>query len=280
MPALTVTPQAQALLGTATIQHIVNLREDQALWDLHDIERELCLNRTSIYRLYRVTRNYLAHGVTEWPPTKIMSQRDFVPRTLASGGLGWWPPHFSALPPPDVDSAASRPRWRAGRIRTWAMQVGRMTVDGTPVRLTGRGHGRAIPQSRLNVDWINQETHAALVNDETLWAIDEIWTFFQVSETVGRGWEQAAHALWTGTTRTWPPPRYIDKQDREHDEGLRWWPPHRRVLPPPDAVQDDSTDHLPGRYLWKAGTIKRWGMQVGRVDLTGKPVPLFRGHSD
>lgn len=50
-------------------------------------------------------------------------------------------PHPNHLPMPDIP-VAGKPLWKAGTIRKWAMQTGRLAPDGTPIRLKPPGRPR------------------------------------------------------------------------------------------------------------------------------------------
>lgn len=51
-------------------------------------------------------------------------------------------PHPNHLPNPDIP-VTGKPTWKAGTIRKWAIQTGRMAPDGTPKRLKPPGRPRA-----------------------------------------------------------------------------------------------------------------------------------------
>lgn len=114
---------------------------DTSLWTVADISASLQCGVSVVQHWSRAMRG-MRNGGLEWPPDKEAARRVVKPapgNTVAED----WPAHPGVLPPP-VDWGSDtrtdgpwnerpRPRWRAGDIRAWAMLVGRMQLDGTPL---------------------------------------------------------------------------------------------------------------------------------------------------
>lgn len=257
------------------------LTTDNTVWGLPHVRSALGLReRGSALRLWRVTCNYLYGGMTVWPPhgdglTRRVTQADAVERPDL-----WWPPHVAMLPPPDFPDPA-RPRWYAGTTRRWAMQVGRMSVDGYPIKARPRGKARAVSETRADITQVDMDLVRQLTADDAWWTIVDVREFFGVSEPTAQHWYRACRNRWSNGVRTWPPAegRRLATQDGPN---LTWWPPHPGLLPPPESMDDKGTGRFYGedqnrwwagmRYLWRAGTIKAWGLKTGRLLTDGTVV--------
>lgn len=90
----------------------------------------------------------LVNDQTPWTMTDIAAQLDVQPQTVRS-----WrkdslkkdaaaAPHPNHLPKPDIP-VTGKPTWKAGTVRRWAIQTGRMEEDGTPKRLKPPGRPRS-----------------------------------------------------------------------------------------------------------------------------------------
>lgn len=117
---------------------------------------------------------------TEWTMPDIAKNLEVQPQTVRS-----WrkdalaaqrdnptaPPHPHHLPGPDAD-AHGRPIWYAGTIRRWAMQTGRMSNVGEPLRLKPPGRPRSQSMTAA------QDTGAAENFD---------WAIKRAMEYIGQG---------------------------------------------------------------------------------------------
>lgn len=265
---MTVIRARQAVLQVEDIDEelLTQLREDQTVWDLSDIQRALGLrDRASMQLLHRTGRNYWVHGETMWPPSGRVLREEIVPAVADPPCLVWWPPHPAILPPPDYRDPG-RPRWKAGTINTWAMHTGRMTFDGQPVTLSGRGpEPKPLRPATLDPADIDFPRILRLRADRTLWDFDDVRAFFG-GATAAMHWYRACRLLATGGLRHWP---FTPAETRKAKPGnlkrtVRWWPPIDIALPPPDKITDK------GQYRWYRGTIITWGMQTGRIGLDGQ----------
>lgn len=112
------------------------LQADDKLWTVTQVADALGLSLCRTRQLPRQTTDWLQYGQGQWPPR---------PHTYSSHPqpveVTWLPPHQAMLPLPD-DTSTENPRWRAGTIRTWAMQTGRMSPDGVPNRARPPGRPR------------------------------------------------------------------------------------------------------------------------------------------
>lgn len=94
----------------------------------------------------RRTYELLVSDGTPWTMTEIAVGLDVQPQTVRSwrkDALKADPsaPHPNHLPTPDIP-VSGKPTWKAGTVRRWAIQTGRMAVDGTPLRLKPPGRPR------------------------------------------------------------------------------------------------------------------------------------------
>lgn len=89
-------------------------------------------------RLIRDQTRWSMQDIADALGVKYVTVLKWRRRAEADGGKG--PGAFIAPEPPAPGEATDRPRWRAGRVRRWAMQNGRMHPDGQPCapRLPGR----------------------------------------------------------------------------------------------------------------------------------------------
>lgn len=101
----------------------LKLTGDKTMWTMPDIARELDVRPQTV----RSWRKDSLHALRENP--------------LAA-------PHPHHLPKEDDDSYG-RPIWRAGTVRKWAMQTGRMNSKGEPQRLKPPGRPRATSRGDL-----------------------------------------------------------------------------------------------------------------------------------
>jgi hypothetical protein len=99
------------------VAQYLELINDQTEWIMPDIGREL---------------NVKPQTVRSWRKDSLAAMR----KNPAA------PPHPHQLPPADVPNTHGRPVWRAGTIRKWAMQTGRMSESGVPQRLKPPGRPR------------------------------------------------------------------------------------------------------------------------------------------
>lgn len=264
VPAMATTPRVPT---PEELRHAHLLRSDPTLWGKPEIRAALGnIDRSTMDRLMYTGLNYALKGVVQWPPDRsVIGKKDDLP-VVAERSLKDWPPHHSILPAPTVWVGADRPRWRAGVIRTWAMQVGRMTLDGQPIVLgPGRGQPRLRLRATRSADDADLETLHYLIDDPAPWDLTDIQAFFQVDALTARYWMQAADNRALSGVRTWPP-SFQESRTRAEPKTrgrLRRWPPHYRMLPGPGERT--------------AGEIKLWAMQTGRmlpdgtlVNLSGK----------
>lgn len=250
-------------LDDAVVRRLVDeLLNDATLWDINDIAHALGVERKPVEKLARVAANYLDGGATQWPPAGEMLRQRLTPRGHATG-LAEWPPDFAVLPPP-ATPPGERPRWRAGDVRRWAMQVGRMTVDGTPVPPSGqarRGFPARVPEDgpRPTLDPVQIERVQALCDDETLWTWTQadIVIFFDMTQPRVAQLAATTREVIGGQWRHWPPLGEQHDRGRKADE----WAPLLSVLPPP------VTSHKGGHMVWRAGDVIRWGLTTGRITI-------------
>lgn len=100
------------------------LQNDPTIWTLENIAEELEVSKIAVQKW-------------RWKTLQHVEKEERVP--LA----------HDTLPVPDApDSKPRRPKWYAGSIRTWAMQVGRMLPDGTAQHMPRRGR----PKKSLHSD--------------------------------------------------------------------------------------------------------------------------------
>lgn len=64
--------------------------------------------------------------------------RNTIREAAGTGGT----PHPKLLPEPDGPEIPGKPTWKKGTIARWAMQTGRMTPDGTAVKMKPPGRPR------------------------------------------------------------------------------------------------------------------------------------------
>lgn len=94
----------------------------------------------------------LVSDTTPWTMADIAVGLDVQPQTVRSwrkdalgaerlGSAAPAAPHPNHLPNPDIP-VTGKPTWKAGTIRKWAMQTGRMTPEGVPQRLKPPGRPR------------------------------------------------------------------------------------------------------------------------------------------
>lgn len=96
------------------------------------------------------TYEELVNDTTPWTMSDIATGLDVQPQTvrswrkdsLAAGkGKASSAPHPNHLPAPDIP-VTGKPTWKAGTVRRWAIQTGRMTPGGEPLRLKPPGRPR------------------------------------------------------------------------------------------------------------------------------------------
>lgn len=236
------------------LNRLYALWNDQELLTTALMGDELGLtSRHAVHRLWAPTRSYLDGTSSSWPPGGDGGQ---------GGQVHWWPPHHSALPPPDI--YGEQPRWKVGNLRRWAMQTGRMEVDGTPVRSpTSGGITVRPPQEVAPVDAALVEQIAAATSDPTPWTTAEIAEAVGVWPTLVALWQRRTHNRLERGVQSWPP----GEAEITIMEGpLRmatWWPPHPGVLPPPDEYRDRPSGGRP-TAVWYRGTVWKWALQTGR----------------
>ncbi|MBE8523101.1 hypothetical protein ILP97_37375 [Amycolatopsis sp. H6(2020)] len=119
------TPPAQAI-DDIDLDRMKALAADDELWTIAQVAEGLGLSLRRTRQLWRQMTDWLQYGQGIWPPRPDTYLTDPHPVQLE-----WFPPHQTLLPSPD-DDATGQPRWRAGTIRRWAIQTGRMNPDGTP----------------------------------------------------------------------------------------------------------------------------------------------------
>ena len=97
------------------------------------------------------TYDELVSDATPWTMTDIATHLDVQQQTvrswrkdsLAATKQGATPaPHPNHLPKPDIP-VHGKPTWRAGTVRRWAIQTGRMSPEGEPLRLKPPGRPRS-----------------------------------------------------------------------------------------------------------------------------------------
>ena len=97
---------------------------------------------------YNARYQALVNDVTPWNMNDIADGLEVKPQTVRSWrrqalrALRDEPhvPHPNELPPAESPTGATV--WKAGTIRRWAIQTGRMTPDGQPQRLKPPGRPR------------------------------------------------------------------------------------------------------------------------------------------
>lgn len=96
----------------------------------------------------RRTYNLLVSDGTPWTMAEIAVGLDVQPQTVRSWRKDSLAkttnpsvPHPNHLPDPDIP-VSGKPTWKAGTVRRWAIQTGRMSVEGTPKRLKPPGRPR------------------------------------------------------------------------------------------------------------------------------------------
>lgn len=270
-------------VDAATLARAAELQADRTLWDMADIQEALALkDRTSLHYMRVATRNYTQGGLLTWPLSTSETRKARPPAGPGVPRLTDWAPQATVLPPPDLDDGAS-PRWFAGTIYRWAMQVGRMTLLGEPLWVASRGPVRAphlLPHPELpKVKWAR---YRELLADQTLWTISDIGAAAAVNKAASSVWYRATREYMASGCQQWPPPKEIGGETAG-GAALTGWPTHPRLLPPPDAVDEEGVDrwypiagggswHAKTRFQWKAGTARRWLMQTGRMALDGTPL--------
>jgi hypothetical protein len=243
------------------LDRLRTLREDPELWTTERVRSELGpISRHAIRRLWVRTRAYLEGAQTSWPPGAA---------EVGGQPLAWWPPHHAALPPPDV--LGSQPRWRAGNIRTWAMSTGRMDVDGTPNPSPTSGGVTEKPvETRSPLDPALVEQARALRDASEMWTIHEISRELGVGLILVDRWQRRTRNRLERGVRLWPPPDAEVTVIHGLSQPLTWWPPHPRLLPPPDAEQDSPT----GGWVWRKGVVAGWALQTGRCHVVDGALAL------
>lgn len=262
------TPLSPALLHTMRA-----LQADRTLWGPRDIQQALGLvDRTSLYYLRVASRNYTERGLTRWPPDLKALRKPIV---LADGAtpacLSRWPAHPQVLPPPlDDIGDVNSPLWYAGDIRRWAMKTGRMALDGTPILQTPHGPARAPGAATVpDLSTVDFALRQRLVDDDTPWKLADIAAALEVTPGAVGHWDRAMRNMLDGGDRRWPPqlgPARKITMPAKGSVTLRRWPPHHRMLPPPDDYDGEAP-------VWRAGTIRLWAMKTGRMALDGTLIP-------
>lgn len=79
----------------------------------------------------------IAVGLDVQPQTVRSWRKDALAATKSTPAT----PHPNHLPNPDIP-VSGKPTWRAGTIRKWAIQTGRMSPEGVPQRLKPPGRPR------------------------------------------------------------------------------------------------------------------------------------------
>ncbi|WP_284740254.1 hypothetical protein [Amycolatopsis sp. RTGN1] len=131
-------PPARAI-DDIDLDRMKALAADDKLWTIAQVAEGLGLSLRRTRQLWRQMTDWLQYGQGIWPPRPDTYLTDPHPVQLE-----WFPPHQTLLPLPD-DDATGQPRWRAGTIRMWAMQTGRMNPDGTPKHAKPSGRPRQAP---------------------------------------------------------------------------------------------------------------------------------------
>ncbi len=97
-----------------------------------------------------MTYDELVADATPWTMSDIAAQLDVQPQTVrswrkdslaASKSAPTNIPHPNHLPDPDIP-VTGKPTWKAGTVRRWAIQTGRMSRTGAPLRLKPPGRPR------------------------------------------------------------------------------------------------------------------------------------------
>lgn len=250
------------------------LVHDDTLWTLRDITRELQVNTFTSGNWERACRNYRGGAALSWPPNMAQLRKALSPAEPDAPRLPDWPAHPAVLPPPEPLDVAE-PHWRAGAVRQWAMQAGRMRLDGTPQQAQRGGHvapattAKPKPVKAEPVPEISDADWALVL--EAL-ALDDPVTILDFSAMFGikaKGvwhWERACRNYWERGLRAWPPTVQMLRTAVQRTEPcLTDWPAHRSVLPLPDGVEPEP--RRPGdRPLmwWRRGTIYGWALRSGR----------------
>lgn len=148
-------------------------------------------------------------------------------------------PDPALMPPPLPGTLV----WTAGSIRKWAMATGRMAEDGTPTRVQP-----AAPQTP-------NMTYLELVSDYTEWDLPAISLNLNVQRQTVKSWRRDSLVEQRAAE---------EEQDAEEDENARV-PLHPNRLPPPHR-------YVFGKPVWRAGLVRLWAMQTGRMLPDGTPV--------
>lgn len=282
---ISVEPDRAAVLDGIELEDLHRLRADTRIWTLTDVQAALHISsRYVLLKLWRCTCNYLYGGHREWPPLgEVRNKR--LPDVGTPVEHMWWPPYDALLPPPDLPGGRANPRWYAGTIMTWAVQVGRLRLpDLAPVKGTSRG-GKPEP-SAVDLSGISLARLEALVDDDNLWTVTDIEKFFEVKHEVAQRWVRAVRNRLERGVTSWPPTNQEARQIVSDPEGtgLTWWPSHHRLLPPPNGTESGGRRRFygsgegrwwrEGSLLWKAGAVKKWGLEVGRLQPDGTVVHL------
>jgi hypothetical protein len=107
------------------------LIRDDTVWTVADIARELDVELQTVRTWRKDSR-----------AVKRASSAATAPSAAPSRSLRRAAGHPNRLPDPDFP-VENKPMWKAGTIRKWAIQTGRMEKDGTPKRLKPPGRPRA-----------------------------------------------------------------------------------------------------------------------------------------
>lgn len=282
----TVEPDPVAALDGIELEQLHQLRSDRRLWTLTDVQTALHLSdRGAVLKLWRTTCNYLYGGHREWPPRgDVLTKR--LPDAETPAEDIWWPPYAQLLPPPDLPGNRAQPRWYAGTIMMWAVQVGRLRLpDLTPVKMVPRG-GRDKTAAPPDLSDIDLDQLEALVDDDNLWTIQDIEGYFGVTQETAQRWARATRNRFSRGITTWPPSAEEARNITSNPggTGLSWWPSHQRLLPPPKGTDSGGRPRFYGsgaarywsedRFLWRAGDVKKWALEVGRLLPDGTVVRL------
>lgn len=281
-----VEPDPAAVLDGIKVEQLHRMRSDMRIWTIADVQAALHLpSRDVLLKLWRCTCNYLYAGHRAWPPVGAVRNKR-LPDAGTPVEKMWWPPYDALLPPPDLPGNRANPRWYAGTIMTWAVQVGRLRLpDLAPVKGTSRGGAQPEPPA-IDLTGISADQLKALVEDDSLWTVNDVEEFFQVTHEVAQRWARTVRNRLERGVSTWPPSNQEAKRiARDPDgTGLTWWPSHPRLLPPPIGTESgdrvrtygtgDSQWTWEGRLLWQAGAVKKWGLEVGRLLPDGTVVHL------
>lgn len=93
------------------------------------------------------TYQKLIRDETPWTMNDISAGLQVKPQTVRSWrkdslrAADLTAPHPNLMPAPDIP-VLGKPTWRAGTIRRWAIQTGRMSPTGSPQRLKPPGRPR------------------------------------------------------------------------------------------------------------------------------------------